>query len=95
MVASGWWELQNTDRVVEIAKDFTALVKCEFLPPILRPQAGNLRSIAVTSDVAKEILRSLETAGEQLIRTGTIETAIIESIQQPLMSLEDFLANWK
>ena len=95
VVANGWWELQNTDKVVEIFRDFTALVKCEFLPPILRPQAGNLRSIAVTSDVAKEILRSLETEGEQLIRTGTIETAIIESIQQPLMSLEDLLANWK
>ena len=94
LAASGWWEVENTDTVVKIVKDFTSLARCEFLPPILRPQAGYLRSISGTNDTGKEILGLLETAGEQLIRTGTIDTTITESIQRPLMPLEDFLVAW-
>lgn len=94
VATSGWWEVENTDTVVKIVKDFTSLARCEFLPPILRPHAGYFRSKAGASDTGKEILGLLETAGEQLIRTGTIDPAITESIQRPLMSLEDFLAKW-
>lgn len=94
LAASGWWEVENTDTVVKIVKDFTTLARCEFLPPILRTQAGYLRSNSGTSDTEREILGLLETAGEQLINTGTIDPAITESIQQPLMSLEEFLARW-
>jgi multimeric flavodoxin WrbA len=94
LAASGWWEVENTATVVKIVKDFASLSRCEFLPPILRPQAGNLRSRSGTTDTGKEILGSLEIAGEQLIQTGTIDPAITESIQQPLMSLEDFLTHW-
>jgi multimeric flavodoxin WrbA len=94
LAASGWWEVENTDTVVKIVKDFTSLARCEFLPPILRPQAGNLRSRSGMTEIGKEIMGLMETAGEQLIRTGTIETTITESIQQPLMPLEEFLAAW-
>lgn len=95
LAASGWWEVENTDTVVKIVKDFTSLARCEFLPPILRPHAGYMRSLAGASYNGKEILGLLETAGEQLINTGTIDPAITESIQHPLMSLEDFLDKWK
>ena len=94
LAASGWWEVENTDTVVKIIKDLASLARCEFLPPILRPQAGNLRSRSGMTEIGKEIMGLMEIAGEQLIRTGTIETTITESIQQPLMPLEEFLAAW-
>jgi multimeric flavodoxin WrbA len=94
VVASGWWEKENTDNVVKIVKDLASLAGCEFLPPILRPQADNFRSRIGKDDIASDIMRSLETAGEQLIQTGTIDPVITDSISQPLMSLEEFLASW-
>jgi len=94
LATSGWWELENTDTVVKIVKDLASLTGCDFPPPILRPHAGYLRSRSGTSDTGKEILGLMEIAGEQLIRTGTINSEITESIRRPLISLEEFLASW-
>lgn len=83
--SSGWWELENLDTVVRIAKELALDVSCEYAGAVLRPHAGELDNY---TERAKEVFSAAEQAGYQLICDGHMDQSTLTKVSQPLLSEE-------
>lgn len=86
----GWWEKENLDTVVRIAKDIARDANVEFSGAILRPHAFLM---ADYKEKAEEILNATKNAGAQLIKEEKMSQDTLEVISQPLQSEKD-LRDW-
>jgi multimeric flavodoxin WrbA len=89
--SGGWWEKENFDTVLRIAREIAENGSIEFAGPILRPHAFIMEH---HKKKAKEIVEAAEKAGYHLIKDGEIPTNLLEAISQPLISEEELRARY-
>jgi multimeric flavodoxin WrbA len=85
--SGGWWEKDNFDVVVHIAKELAENGSLEFAGSILRPHSSLLKE---DNEKTRAIIKAAKTAGNQLIKTGKISTELFDTISQPLISEEEY-----
>ncbi|MFX0168558.1 MAG: flavodoxin family protein [Candidatus Hodarchaeota archaeon] len=85
---SGWWEIENCDTVLRIAKELALDANTEFTGAVLRPHASELRN---GNEKTKEVFDALKIAGSQLIEKGRITGEILRVISQPLVPEKEYL----
>ncbi len=81
--SGGWWEAGNFEVVTHIVEEIAENSKSEFIGPIIRPHADQLRE---QSEKANEVFRAAELAGKQIIETGKVEQNLLDTISQPLIT---------
>jgi multimeric flavodoxin WrbA len=87
VASSGWWEVENMDTVVRIAKEFAEVASVPFAGAVLRPHAV----MALGSEErSAEILDAAEQAGFQLASTGSMDDEILATVSQPLIGQEEY-----
>lgn len=85
----GWWELDNFGTVVHIAKEFSEVASVEFAGAILRPHFYSMKE---NEEKAREILEASRMAGYQLVNDDRIPAEVLQTVSQPLISQEDWMA---
>lgn len=86
---SGWWEIDNFATVVRIAKEFSEDAGVEFAGAILRPHFSVMDENGVKR---REVLEASRTAGRQLVRNGRMSDDVLQTVCQPLVSRNDWMA---
>ena len=90
LVATGdWWEKENLELVVHIAKEFAEKSAVEFSGAVLRPHASRMKSQGVLTEAGLSIQTATEKAGADLIKTGFISGELLDEISRPLILEED------
>lgn len=87
VASSGWWEIENTDTVVRIVREFAEDASVPFAGAVLRPHAAMALS---PQGKASEILRAAEQAGFELASTGKIQADTLTEVSQPLIGQEEY-----
>ncbi|MFX1563631.1 MAG: flavodoxin family protein, partial [Promethearchaeota archaeon] len=85
--SGGWWEKENFEVVVHIAKEIAENGSLEFAGSILRPHSSLLKE---DNEKSRAVIKAAKTAGSQLIKTGKISPELFDTISQPLMKEEDY-----
>ncbi len=92
IVATGaWWEKENLDTVVRIAREFAADASVEFAGAVLRPHAFVMKQQGKLTKDGTMILDAVRNAGYQLIKEGGIQKETLDLIARPLISREALL----
>ena len=86
ITSGGWWEKENADVVVHIVKEITENCTVSFVGPVLRPHSQYLRT---NKEKAAQVFEAARTAGRQVIEKGAISPEVLDSLAQPLISLDD------
>ena len=81
----GWWEKENFDTVVRIAKEIAENGNVEFGGAVLRPHAYLMDE---NKELAAKVLEETKKAGFQLIKEGKISEESRDVISQPLITEE-------
>lgn len=90
LVATGaWWEKENLDTVLRIAREFAADASVEFAGAVLRPHAFLMKQKGELTKDGSAILEAVKEAGQDVIRNGTIPKNILDSIAHPLIDREE------
>ena len=90
LVATGdWWEKENLELVVQIAREFADKSSVEFSGAVLRPHASRMKSQGVLSEAGLDIQAATEKAGADLIKDGFISRELFDEISRPLISEEE------
>lgn len=84
---SGWWEKENMGTVLRIAEELAKDMNIEFAGALLRPHASELRN----KEKARIIMEAARQAGSQLVQEGHISKETLDTISQPLISLEQYM----
>lgn len=91
LITGGWWEIENLNVVLKIIEEIALNTSTELSGVILRPHAYALRE---DTEKNKNILSTLESVGEKLIREGKIDKEDLAYISQPLVNKADYIAMW-
>jgi hypothetical protein len=81
---------ENADVVVHIVREIAENCTVSFLGPIYRPHSDLLRH---NKEKAAEIFDAARIAGQQAVEKDSISQEIIDSIAQPLISLEKAISD--
>ncbi|MCK5585341.1 NAD(P)H-dependent oxidoreductase [Candidatus Bipolaricaulota bacterium] len=84
--SSGWWELENFDTVVRIARELAEDVSVPFAGAVLRPHAA----MALGSEKSQEVLDAAEQAGFELATSGSMSSETLALVSQPLVDQEQY-----
>ena len=87
VATGGWWEIENMDTVVRIAREFAEDASVPLVGPVLRPHAPMALSPQGKAD---EILNAAEQAGFELASTGEITAETLSAVSQPLIGQEEY-----
>jgi len=85
--SSGFWGTENFSILLEFMKRLAKTLDVEFAGALLRPHAFVMKERQGEQIVAS-ILEAAKKAGEQLIKEGQIRHEELQTIRQPLISLE-------
>ncbi|MFX1563340.1 MAG: iron-sulfur flavoprotein, partial [Promethearchaeota archaeon] len=85
--SGGWWERNNFDVVVHIAKELADNSSIEFAGSILRPHSSLLKE---DNEKTRAVIKAAKTAGNQLIKKGKISLELFDTISQPLIAEKDY-----
>lgn len=87
VATSGWWEIENLDTVVRIARELAEDVSVPFAGTVLRPHAA----MALNSgEKSREVLDAAEQAGFELATTVTMLSKTLALVSQPLIDQENY-----
>lgn len=90
LVATGaWWEKENFDTVVRIAREFAEDASVQFAGAVLRPHAFLMKQKGTLTKDGTVILDAVRKAGYQLIQDLKIDQDILNSIARPLIGQEE------
>jgi len=87
VASSGWWEIENMDTVVRIAREFAEDASIPLVGAVLRPHAAMALS---PQGKPSEILQASEQAGFELASTGKIRAETLSTVSQPLIGQEEY-----
>ncbi|MFC2079306.1 flavodoxin family protein [Candidatus Bipolaricaulota bacterium] len=87
VATSGWWEIENMDTVVRIARELAEDASVPLAGPLLRPHAAMALS---PQGKPSEILQAAEQAGFELASTGKIRAETLSTVSQPLIGQEEY-----
>jgi len=87
----GWWEIENLDTVVQIAKELAENMRVEFTGAVLRPHAFLMKKKGELTADGSVIIREVQEAGREFAERGQLDTHRLEAIRRPLISSEELL----
>ena len=90
VATSGWWEIENMDTVVRIAREFAEDASVEFAGALLRPHAGFMFKDGKLSEAGEAVLAAARRAGYELAEAGAMCPATLLAVSEPLISEEEF-----
>ena len=85
--SSGFWGTENFSMLLEFMKRLAKTLDVEFAEALLRPHAFVMKE-RQGEQIVTCILEAAKNAGKQLIHEGQIRHEELETIKQPLVSLE-------
>jgi len=88
VVVSGWWEIENCETVVRIAKEFAEDASVEFGGAVLRPHSSYLKKGGKITPDGEDVLAAVKMAGKELILSGSMRQDTLERISRPLVPEE-------
>jgi hypothetical protein len=84
VTVSGWWELENMDLVVDIAREMAADFGVEFAGALRRPHAYYMRG-----EGAEDVLEAARRCGHDLVARGGMSEQDLAVVSRPLVSREE------
>jgi multimeric flavodoxin WrbA len=90
VVTSGWWEAENCDTVVRIAREIAADADVEFAGALLRPHSSLIWEKGKPTEKGQAVLEAVRRAGQELIASGSICRETLVAVRQPLCSQEEY-----
>jgi multimeric flavodoxin WrbA len=90
----GWWERENFSTVERIAEELAEICNIDFAGAALRPHAFMMKRQGALTPDGHGILEAMGRAGCELVTEGQMRVETLEAISHPLISHEEFLANW-
>lgn len=90
----GWWERENLDTVVRIAKELAEDMSVEFSGAILRPHAFMMKKKGELTTDGQAVLDAAKKAGHELVKDGRPSEEILAAISRPLISQEELLQKY-
>ncbi len=95
LVATGaWWEKENLDTVVCIAREFAEDASVEFAGAVLRPHAFLMKPKGELTKEGARILTMVRQAGRELVEKGKIAKKTLDLIARPLADREELLQRY-
>lgn len=85
--SSGFWGIENFSILLEFMKRLAKTLDVDFAGALLRPHAFIMKE-RQGEQVVTSIIEAAKNAGKQLINEGQIRHEELETIRQPLISLE-------
>ena len=87
VASSGWWEIENMDTVLRIAREFAEDASVPFAGAVLRPHAAMALG---SEEKGPEILKAAEQSGFELASTGEMKAETLSAVSQPLIGQEEY-----
>ncbi|MDD5645741.1 MAG: flavodoxin family protein [Candidatus Bipolaricaulis sp.] len=87
VATSGWWEIENLDTVVRVARELAEDASVSFVGALLRPHAD---AALRPGRIAEEILGAADQAGFELATHGLISTSTLAAVSRPVLSREEY-----
>ncbi|UCF71201.1 MAG: flavodoxin family protein [candidate division WOR-3 bacterium] len=95
LVATGaWYEKENFDTVVRIAREFAEDASIEFAGAVLRPHAFLMKQQGELTKDGARILEIVRQAGRELVKNGRIAKETLDLIAGPLVDREELLQRY-
>ncbi len=92
LVATGdWWEKENLDTLVRIARELAADMDIEFAGALLRPHASYMTRNGVVTPDGQAVLDAAKLAGRALIEQGRIPDDLGDAVSRPLVPVGQWL----
>lgn len=85
VAVSGWWEMENMDTLLRIARELAEDASVEFGGALLRPHASYMLSDGEITPAGREVLAAARQAGIELATLGTMNEATLRLVSQPLV----------
>jgi multimeric flavodoxin WrbA len=87
----GWWEKENLDTVVQIAKELAENMNIEFAGAVLRPHAFLMKKKDEPTEEGAAIIDLVKKAGHTLAKDGRMDEDTLENTSRPLIAREELL----
>jgi len=81
----GWWEMENLDTLVRIAREFAEDASVEFAGALLRPHSSYLKSNGEITVKGQAVLDAARRAGTELVIEGKMSEEALALVSQPLV----------
>jgi multimeric flavodoxin WrbA len=94
MGTGGWWEKENLDTVVRIAKELAEVMSIEFAGAVLRPHAFLMKKKGELTSDGVSVIETVKKAGYDFIKAGQLSEEILDTISRPLISREELLKRY-
>jgi hypothetical protein len=102
LVSTGaWWEKENMDTVLRIARELAEDASVLFVGGLLRPHAFPMKQNAELTPDGEALLRAARRAGRELITEGRVHQETFDAVSCPLIAEEELrrhynapLPNW-
>lgn len=85
----GWWEKENLDTVLRIAKELAEDMSVEFAGAILRPHAFLMKKKGELTEDGQVVLDAARKAGHEIIKDGRPTEETLAAISRPLITQEE------
>lgn len=86
VAVSGWWEIENLDTVLRIARELAEDISVEFAGGLLRPHSSYMRNNGETTKEGAEVLEAAKQAGYELATEGVIHPETLQAVSRPIIS---------
>jgi len=90
----GWWEKENFEVVLHIARELAENGSVEFAGAILRPHAFIMGSRDQLSEDGRAVLDAARKAGRELAMEGKMSEATLEAVSRPLIGEDQLRATF-
>jgi multimeric flavodoxin WrbA len=90
----GWWEKENLDTVVRIAKELAEVMSIEFAGAVLRPHAFLMKKKGELTSDGASVIEAAKKAGYELIKYGQLSKEIIDAISRPLIAQKELIKKY-
>jgi len=87
----GWWERENFEVVVHIARELAESASVEFSGAVLRPHAFLMGGEGELSGDGRSVLDAARKAGYELAKDGAMAEATLEAVSRPLISRDEIM----
>ena len=89
VATGGWWEKENSDTVVRIARELAEVMSIEFSGAVLRPHAFTMWKDKELTPDATAVLAAAKQAGVEFARSGKMSEETLAGVSRPLVTEEE------
>ena len=92
VATGGWWEKENFEVVLHIARELAENASVDFAGAVLRPHAFMMFKEGELTDDGRAVLDAARKAGQELADEGRMSEATLEAVSRPLIGEDDLKA---